>query len=159
MRTPDATDLKLLSALSKNHRETTVALAEQLFLSRNTVQSRLANLEASGAFLPYDRCINPSAFGYPLTAFTTVYAKQQLLGELAEQLAAIPEIVQAYGLSGPSDLLVRIACSSAEDLFRVNAKILECRGVERTETAFAVNEMIPYRVGPLLEALQESDPA
>lgn len=153
MRVFDSTDIRLLAALSRNPRETTVALADHLLLNRNTVQSRLSNLEAAGAFLPFDRCVNPVTVGYPLSAFTTVYVKQQQLGALAEQLALIPEIVQAHGLSGPSDLLVRIVCKSAEDLFRINARILECAGVERTETALAISELIPYRIGPLLASL------
>lgn len=157
MRALDTTDLRLLAALSANPRETTVALADRLFLSRNTVQARLANLEANGALLPYDRCVNPSTIGYPLTAFTTVFAKQQQLGVLVEQLSQIPEIVQAHGLSGPSDVLVRIVCTSAEDLFRVNAQILECPGVERTETAFAISELIPYRIRPLLASLEDAE--
>lgn len=158
MRTPDSTDLRLMSALLANPRETTVALADRLQLSRNTVQSRLANLQSGGAFLPFDRCINPAEVGYPLTAFTTVHAKQQLLNEIVEALSAIPEIVQAHGLSGPSDILVQVSCTSAEDLFRVNALILACEGVERTETAFAIHELIPYRIGPLLQKLQDEAP-
>ena len=154
MRALDSTDLRLLAALSANPRETTVALADQLFVNRNTVQSRMSNLESAGAFLDFDRCINPAVLGYPLTAFTTVYAKQQKLGELVEALRKIPEIVQAHGLSGPSDVVVRVSCTSAEDLFRVNAEILRCPGVERTETALAISELIPYRIRPLLSVLE-----
>lgn len=153
MRALDSTDIRLLLALTENPRATTVALSESLFLSRNTVQARLTNLEASGAFLPFDRSIDQTAIGLPLTAFTTVYATQQKLGQIVIELAKIPEIVQAHGLSGPSDLLLRIACASAEDLFRINAKILECPGVERTETAFSVSEVIPYRLTPLMQRL------
>ena len=39
----------------------------------------------------------------------------------------------------------------AEDLFRINGKILACDGVDRTDTALAMSEMIPFRVQPLLE--------
>ena len=39
----------------------------------------------------------------------------------------------------------------AEDLFRINGKILACDGVDRTDTALAMGELIPFRVQPLLE--------
>src|SRR5699024_107998 len=49
MRTVDDTDRRLLLAMTENPRSTIVALAERLGLSRNTVQSRLAALEAGQA--------------------------------------------------------------------------------------------------------------
>jgi hypothetical protein len=39
----------------------------------------------------------------------------------------------------------------AEDLFRINGKILSCEGVDRTDTALAMGELIPFRIQPLLE--------
>ncbi|MDT7653420.1 MAG: hypothetical protein QOI36_4826, partial [Pseudonocardiales bacterium] len=45
----DATDARLLLALAESPRASVLALAERLGLSRNTVQARLAGLEARGA--------------------------------------------------------------------------------------------------------------
>jgi DNA-binding Lrp family transcriptional regulator len=152
VRDLDSVDLKLLLALAANPRATTVALADSLQLSRNTVQARMTALARGGAFLDYDRCIDPAAVGYPLVAFTTLHVKQQMLKPIVEALSAIPEIVQAHGLSGSADLLVRLVCTSAEDLFRVNAAMLAVPGVERAETAMGISEVIPYRIAPLLES-------
>jgi len=150
MHTFDATDLRLLEALTASPRATAVALAEQLRLSRNTVQARLSNLETSGALLAFDRCIDQAALGYPLTAFTTVHVHQQQLASITHALQEIPHVVEAYGLSGPSDILVRIVCRSAEELFEVNARLLEIDGIERTETALAISELVPYRLTPII---------
>ncbi|MDT7664740.1 MAG: hypothetical protein QOD04_4296, partial [Pseudonocardiales bacterium] len=68
----DALDARLLLALTEEPRATTVALAERLGLSRNTVQARLAALEARGVLTTFERRIDPAALGYPLTAFVTV---------------------------------------------------------------------------------------
>lgn len=152
VRDLDDVDLKLLLALAANPRATTVALAETLQLSRNTVQARMTALTRAGAFLDYDRCIDAAAVGYPLVAFTTLHVRQQMLVPIVEALSRIPEIVQAHGLSGSADLLVRIVCTSAEDLFRVNAEMLAVPGVERAETAMGISEVIPYRITPLLES-------
>lgn len=132
-------------------RQTVVAMATQLGLSRNTVQARMAALEKRHAFLPFDHRINPGPLGYPLQAFISVHAQQQKLGALATSLAAIPEVVEAHGLSGRADLLVRVVSTGAEDLFRINGKILACDGVERTETSLAMNELVPFRMSPLLK--------
>lgn len=151
MHNPDATDLRLLSALSDEPRSTAVALAERLGLSRNTVQARMTALERSGTFLAFDRRIDPVVLGYPLAAFISVHVQQQKLAAIVRELTAIPEIVQAHGLSGQSDLVVRVVCVDTDDLFRINGTILACDGVERTETSLDMGELIPFRVRPLLE--------
>ncbi|MFB9957274.1 Lrp/AsnC family transcriptional regulator [Agromyces bracchium] len=147
----DPVDRALLTALAADPRATVVALAERLRMSRNTVQARMARLESSGAFLSFERSIDPSPLGYPLEAFVAVHARQKVLSEVVAALAEIPEVIQAHGLSGQIDLLVRVVCRDAHDLFRIDEEILAIEGVERTETSLAMGELIPYRLGPLLE--------
>ncbi|BCW18715.1 AsnC family transcriptional regulator [Arthrobacter sp. NtRootA9] len=151
MQALDGTDTRLLSALSQDPRKTVVALAQKLGLSRNTVQARMAQLEKKHVFLSFERRINPAALGYPLMAFISVHVQQQKLTRLAGELADIPEILEGYGLTGSADLLLRVVAQDAEDLFRINGKILACGGVERADTALAMGELIPFRVQPLLE--------
>ncbi|MFE4950244.1 Lrp/AsnC family transcriptional regulator [Leifsonia sp. NPDC056665] len=150
MRTFDSTDRRILVALAEDPRSTNVSLADRLGLSRNTVQARVAELERNGAFLSFERRISPTAAGYPLAAFVTVHVQQQKLAAIVEHLAGIPEIVQAHGLSGPSDLLLRVVCTDAEDLFRITGAIQSTDGVERAETSLDMGELIPYRLRPLL---------
>ncbi len=153
MRELDATDVRLLLELAAEARATTVALADRLQLSRNTVQSRLAALAQAGTFRGYDRSFDPVVAGFPLVAFTTLRVHQSLLGPIVEALTAIPEIVQAYGITGSADLFAQIVCRSTDDLFRVEAVVLAVPGVERAETVLAISEVIPYRLSPLLSSL------
>ncbi|NMR21397.1 Lrp/AsnC family transcriptional regulator [Cellulomonas fimi] len=159
MRRLDGTDVRLLLALVADPRGTVVAFAQALGLSRNTVQARMTALESRGALLPFDRRIDPVALGYQLTAFITVHVHQPRLPAIVQGLAQIPEVVEAYGLSGPSDLLLRVVARDAEDLFRINGAVLAVAGVERAETSLAMGEVIPYRMVPLLEASGRAHPA
>ncbi|MFI5860108.1 Lrp/AsnC family transcriptional regulator [Streptomyces sp. NPDC051546] len=146
----DSTDARLLLALTAHPRATTVALAEASGLSRNTVQARLAALDRSGAVGSFERRVDPSALGCPLTAFVTTQVSQRRLEEVAHALTAIPEVLQAHGLSGDTDLLVHVVAADAEDLYRVAGLILDIPGVERTSTALAMRQMVDYRIAPLL---------
>jgi DNA-binding Lrp family transcriptional regulator len=147
----DPTDARLLLALTDNPRAPVLALAERLGLSRNTVAARLAGLEAGGALGTFERRIDPAALGYPLTAFVTVQVVQRLLAEVADALRAIPEVVQALGLSGPGDLLVQVAARDADDLYRIAGRLLAVEGVERTTTSLVMRTLVEHRVAPLLE--------
>lgn len=156
MRSYDAVDLSLLTALADDPRATIAALAERLRLSRNTVHARLARLEESGAFLAFDRRVNPAALGHPLTAFLEVTVRQRELPTIVDRLAQIPEVVQAYGHSGAADLRVHVVCRDTDHLFRIDAAILAIDGVERTETSLSMGELIPYRIRPLIDEARRS---
>ena len=146
----DAVDLDLLRALSADPRATVVALAEKLGLSRNTVQARMSRLERGGVFLSYERSFSPDVLGFPLQAFVNIGVKQTELPRITAELARIPEVLQAHGLSGSVDLLARVACRDARHLFDTDARILSIEGVERTETSLAMGEVIPFRVAGLI---------
>lgn len=147
----DHVDLELLGALADDPRATVVALAEKLGLSRNTVQARMSRLERADVFLSYERALSSSALGFPIEAFINVMVRQADLPRITAELRKVPEIVQAHGLSGQVDLLVRVACRDTQHLFDTDARILAIEGVERTETSLAMGEVIGYRVAPLME--------
>ena len=146
----DAIDLALLAALTEDPRGSYVALADKLGLSRNTVQAHMTQLEASGAFLPFDRRIDPEPLGYPLSAFITVTVRQKEIARIVDDIARIPEVLQALGMSGTSDLMVQVVSRDAHDLFRIDGEILAIDGVERTETSLSMGELIPFRITQLL---------
>jgi DNA-binding Lrp family transcriptional regulator len=146
----DRIDLDLLSALAEDPRVTVVALAEKLGLSRNTIQARMARLDESGVFQSYERAFSTEVLGFPLHAFISIGLKQTELPRIAAELARIPEVVQAHGLSGSIDLMARVACRDARHLFDTDARILSIDGVERTETSLAMGEVIPYRAAGLI---------
>ncbi|MBT8798538.1 Lrp/AsnC family transcriptional regulator [Microbacterium flavum] len=152
MSSLDRVDLELLNALADDHRATVVALADRLGLSRNTVQARMLRLERAGVFHSYERAMSTKALGLPIEAMVSVMVRQADLPRITTAIAEIPEVVQAHGMSGQVDLLVRVVARDTQHLFDVDARILAIEGVERTETSLVMGEVIGYRVRPLLEA-------
>lgn len=162
MRNPDpvdATDARLLLALTRSPRATVLALSERLGLSRNTVQARLAGLEARGVLTSFERRIDPAALGYPLTAFVTVQVTQRRLAEVAAALDGVPEVVEVLGLSGPADLMCQVVARDADDLYRIAGQLLATDGVERTTTSLVMRRLVEHRLAPLLERIAEPRPA
>ncbi|MBW0114639.1 Lrp/AsnC family transcriptional regulator [Pseudonocardia sp. KRD-169] len=149
----DATDARLLQALTESPRASVLALAQRLGISRNTVQARLAGLEARGVLGSFERRIDPSALGYPLTAFVSVQLVQQRLAEVADALERVPEVVEVLGLSGEADLLCQVVARDADDLYRIAGQLLATDGVERTTTSLVMRRLVEHRLGPLLERI------
>lgn len=150
----DRVDLDLLEALADDHRATVVALADRLGLSRNTVQARMARLERSGVFQSFERAMSPAALGLPIEAMVSVIVRQADIPRITAEIAEIPEVIQAHGLSGQIDLMVRVAARDTQHLFDVDARILSIEGVERTETSLVMGEVIGYRIRPILESVR-----
>ena len=153
----DATDARLLLALSAEPRATVLSLAHQLGLARNTVQARLARLESGGALDPFERRVRPESLGYRLGAYVTVQVVQRSLAEVSDALAQIPEVVEVTGLSGVADLLVHVVARDADDLWRVSEHLLAIPGVQRIDTALALRRFVDHRVAPLLERAAAQD--
>jgi DNA-binding Lrp family transcriptional regulator len=149
----DATDARLLLALAESPRATVLALAERVGLSRNTVQARLAALEARGVLTTFERRIDPAALGYPLTAFVMVQVTQRMLAEVADALDRVPEVVEVLGISGQTDLIVQLVARDADDLYRISGQLLATAGVERTTTSLVMRTLVGHRVAPLLERI------
>lgn len=153
-RTVDAIDARILLELVEHPRATTLALANQVGISRNTAQTRLARLDKD-ALDSFERRISPVALGYPLTAFITAQVTQRLLNEVAGALAAVPEVLQVQGISGPVDLVIHVVARDADDLYRIAGRILAIPGVERTNTALVMRQLVDYRSTPLLRQMTE----
>ncbi|MEV0948225.1 Lrp/AsnC family transcriptional regulator [Rhodococcus sp. NPDC049939] len=149
----DATDAKLLLQLSENPRATGVELAQRLGLSRNTVQARLSRWEAAGALGSFDRLIDPRALGYPLAAYVATRVDQHQLDDVVDALAGIPEVVEVSGITGEADLSVRVVARDADDLYRLADQILKIPGVERTNMALVMRELVGPRMAPLLDRM------
>lgn len=153
----DATDARLLRELADDPRATVLSLAQRLGLARNTVQARLARLERDGTLRSVERRVDPAALGVGIQATVMVTLRQRVLDDVGAALAGIPEVLEVLGVSGGPDLQVAVGAADADDLYRVAGAILAIPGVERTETALVMRQMVPYRIRPLLDRIARSE--
>lgn len=157
-RLADRFDARLLHAIVSDPGASTVKLANETGVSRNTVQARLNKWNANDAVRPFDRRIDPAFLGYPLRAFVLTRVKQRLLEEVSAALTEIPEVVEVLGLSGDVDLLVQVVSRDGDDLYRVAGRILSIHGVLRTRTSLVMRELVDYRLTQLMHTDATSDP-
>jgi DNA-binding Lrp family transcriptional regulator len=149
----DQIDARLLLALTRSPRATTIALADAVGLSRNTVQARLSKFESADVLRSFERLIDPAVLGYPMQAFIFTRVTQRKLADVAADLADVPEVLEVSGLSGVTDLLIRVVAQDADDLYRIAGQILGIDGVKRTTSALVMRELLDYRIEPLIAKL------
>ena len=149
-RTADEIDSVLLTALVEHPDATNLALSQQTGLARNTVRARLDRYAAEESLRPFDRRIDPAFLGFPLTAFIVTTVTQRKLRAVSAALAEVPEVLQAHGLAGVTDLLVQVVARDADDLYRIAGQILAIDGVKRTNTGLVMGELVEYRIAQLI---------
>jgi DNA-binding Lrp family transcriptional regulator len=146
----DAIDLEVVLAMGQNPRETVLALAARLGLARNTVQARLGRLEERGLLARGSSRALLTAAGYPVRAYITIETAQGRLRDVVAALAAVPEVLEAFAVMGEGDLMCQVAARDTDHLYDVVEQLLHVPGIQRTRSALAMRELLPFRVEPLL---------
>ena len=149
----DQLDATLIRLFAEEPRIGVLEASRRLGVARGTVQARLDKLATSGVVTGWGPDLDPEALGYPVTAFLTLEIRQ-VAGHsaIAEHLAAIPEVLEAYTITGAGDMWCRVVARSNNDLQRVIDAVLADPGIVRSSTVIALATQIPYRVLPLVDA-------
>jgi len=148
--TIDVLDARLIALLATEPRIGVLECSRRLRVARGTVQSRLDKLTGSGVIRGFGPDVDPAALGYGVTGYATLEIRQGRGHEVAEQLAAIPEVLEVHTVTGAGDLLCRIVARSNQDLQRVIDQVVDSPDIQRTSTAIALAAPVPYRVLPLV---------
>ncbi len=147
----DALDARLLALLAAEPRVGVLEASRRLRVARGTVQARLDRLQARGVVTGYGPDIAADALGYGITAFVTLEIRQVRGHDpVADRLAVIPEVLEVHTITGPGDMLCRVAARTNPDLQRVIDAIVAVPGVMRAATVIALATPVPYRVLPLV---------
>lgn len=91
-----------------------------------------------------------------MTAFLTLEIRQGAGHDaVARHLARIPEVLEAYTITGDGDMWCRAVARTNSDLQRVIDQVLSDPGIERSVTVIALAEQVGYRVLPLALAPEQ----
>ena len=152
MTSIDELDARIIEVMTQEPRIGVVEVARRLNVARGTVQARLTKLTDRGAVTGFGPQVEPHQIGYPVLAFVFLEISQGRLPEAVETLEAIPEVLEAYGTTGPRDLLVRVVARDNEHLQEVINAILHTSAVRRSTSFVAMSRQIAPRSLPLVRA-------
>src|SRR4051794_40781893 len=154
----DDLDATLIRLFADEPRIGVLEASRRLGVARGTVQSRLDKLATTGVISGWGPDLDPEALGYPVTAFLTLEIRQAAPNSqsghesVARHLAGIPEVLEAFTITGAGDMWARVVARSNADLQRVIDAVLSDAGIVRSSTVIALAPQVRHRVLPLLEA-------
>lgn len=148
--TIDGLDARLIGLMRTEPNLPVIEMARRLDVARGTVQARLGRLHESGVITGFGPDVDAIASGYAVLAFTTLEITQGSGDSIVAGLGAIPEVLEVFAITGPGDLHLRIAARSNEHLHEVLERVLELRGIRRTETKLALHTALHRTVADLV---------
>jgi len=150
----DRADLKLLELLQRDGRTTVQALSEAIHLSARATLNRVRKLEAQGLIEGYRALVSRAVLGEQICVFAEIALKDQrqsAVQRFEKRMAATPEVVACYVISGRYDYLVRIACPHLADYHRLISGWLDDAGlgVEKIVTNIELQTIKEFAGFPL----------
>lgn len=143
----DARNVELLKILQRNPRIPISEVARQVGMSSPAVKERIARLEEAGVIRGYRLELEPTALGYPVTAFVRVRPTPGQLPKIAELAKQMPEVTECYRVTGEDCFIMKIHVGSiADDLDRVLDRLLV---YGQTTTSIVQSTPVPARSLPL----------
>lgn len=108
----DAIDLMILRELQDDGRLSIVDLAQRVGLSPSPCLRRVRHLEERGVIVGYRALLDAQAIGLGLQVFlsfrVTSYERKEL-DRLRAAIAAMPEVLASYNISGDFDAMLLVA--------------------------------------------------
>ncbi|MBK7470894.1 MAG: Lrp/AsnC family transcriptional regulator [Betaproteobacteria bacterium] len=142
----DRIDKKLLALLQEDADRPLAELAEAVNLTPTPCWKRIQKLQQLGVIRKKVVLCDPAKLNLGLTAFVAVRTTQhneQWLRKFAAAVQSIPEIVEAYRMSGEIDYMLRIVVPDIQGYDTVYRKLIRAVELFDVSSSFAM-ERIKY---------------
>jgi Lrp/AsnC family leucine-responsive transcriptional regulator len=144
-RVVSAQDRKILHELQQNARLSNAELAERVGMSPSACWNHTRQLENDGYIQGYVALINQQKMGLPDTVMIEVTLNAHEEGTLArfgEELAALPEVLEAHLVSGEYDYLIKVAVDGTAGYERfLREKLYKISGIRHSRSHFTLRCM------------------
>jgi Lrp/AsnC family transcriptional regulator, leucine-responsive regulatory protein len=135
-------DQKILRELQFNARISNADLAEQVGLSASSCWSRVKALEKAGVIERYVTIFDHAKLGVPDTVVIEVtldHHDDAALARFEQALTAMPEVVEAFLVTGDYDYYIRAAVAGTAGYERfLRDRLYKIPGIRHTRTSFTL---------------------
>lgn len=153
----DKFDLAILRVLQQDDRASLQDISKRVGLSPTPCWTRIKRMEAEGVIRGYTVRIDPPSVGLTETVIVQVTLEShtdETLYEFGKILEQIPEVLEAYLVSGDYDYYIRIAVKDTRDYERLlREKLYRIPGIRHSKSSFVLRtlkeSLIPLEVAPI----------
>lgn len=143
--TLDKFDIAILEALQQDARMSLQQLSELVGLTSSPCWTRIKRMEAAGVIEGYSVRVNPALIGLGDTVIVQVTLEShsdEALFEFGRALEQIPEVLEAFLVSGDYDYYVRIAVADTRDYERLlRERLYKIPGIRHSKSSFVLRQL------------------
>ena len=107
----DRIDKEILRILQQDGSVPIAAIADKVGLSQTPCWKRIRRLETTGVIEKRVALLNPEKLGLGITVFVSIQTpdhSEGWLARFAEQVSAMPEVMEFYRMAGDVDYMLRV---------------------------------------------------
>jgi len=138
----DKFDLAILRVLQQDARASLQEISGQVGLSSTPCWNRIKRLEAEGVILGYTVRINPALIGLTDTVIVQVTLEShndEMLYKFGQALDEIPEVLEAFLVSGAYDYYIRLVVRDTRDYERLlRERLYKIPGIRHSISSFVL---------------------
>lgn len=141
----DKFDLAILAVLQQDSRTSLQEISSRVGLTSTPCWARIKRMEAEGVIQGYTVRIDPAAVGFSETVIVQVTLEShtdETLFEFGRALEEIPEVLEAYLVSGDYDYYIRIAVRDTRDYERLlRERLYRIPGIRHSKSSFVLRRL------------------
>jgi len=141
----DEIDRKILRVLHRDGRASLQEIGRQVGLSASPCWQRIKRMEEAGVIAGYTARIDLGQVGYTdslIVQVTLQHHSDAVLEGFEKALAEIPEVIEAYLVSGKYDYYLRIAVKDTRDYERLlREKLYRIPGIQHSVSTFVLRQL------------------
>ena len=140
----DSRDLQILAILQQEALTPVAEIAERIGLSTTPCWRRIQKLEQEGVIRRRVALLDPAALNVPVSVFVAIRTSRhsaEWLEQFRRALETIPEVVEAYRMSGEIDYLLRVVVPDIAGYDAVYKRLIERIELADVTSSFSMEEM------------------
>ena len=138
----DDLDRKIIAQLLDEGRATYAEVGAAVGLSAPAVKRRVDRLLARGVIRGFSAVIDPDVLGTGTEAFVELTCRSRTNpADIAEMVAAEPDVIAAYTVTGDADALLHIRTANPTELEAIVERVRAHQNAERTKTTIVLSRV------------------
>lgn len=141
----DNFDIAILAVLRDDARASLQEISGKVGLSTTPCWNRIKKMETEGVIQGYTVRIDPAAIGFTETVIVQVTLEShndETLYAFGKALGEIPEVLEAFLVSGDYDYYIRIAVRDTRDYERLlREKLYRIPGIRHSKSSFVLRRL------------------
>jgi DNA-binding Lrp family transcriptional regulator len=137
----DEINKKIVTTLIKDSRTPYREIADELGVTESTVRKRVKKLVEDKIIERFTLSLNPEKSGRSIIAYVTAYPQNQREREVEEIVKTLPEVVEAYAMSGKCGVNMKVVVKDLQSLNKFLEKMQTEPSITALESCIALKEL------------------